>query len=358
MQIPRERREELRSNFGLFVQGAGNNPDRLLGLAKVARELKLMREHDELLLRASAVAEPGSVVAQAIRHRLNQRVPNWHFPMMSDGVRNAAFDTAIRAAVRPGDRVLDIGSGSGLLAMMAARAGASQVVSCEVNPIIAAMAAEIVALNGYSDTVRVLAKASSDLDPETDLGGPVDVIVCEILSDNLVAESVQETLEDATRRLLKPGGKLVPVRGDIMVALAEFTELTPVEEASGFDVRPFNRLRPGELFVPGAGETLQLRSAPATLFSFDFAEAANWRSRTTELAPVSTGGRINGIVQWLRIDLDGETRYENEPGPDFRSCWSPRLHPFDEPIEPPAGTPVAIAANHDEVTLAIWLAGN
>ena len=44
-----------------------------------------------------------------------------------------AYDAALRRAIRPGCRVLEIGTGSGLLAMMAARAGAAQVVTCERN---------------------------------------------------------------------------------------------------------------------------------------------------------------------------------------------------------------------------------
>ena len=55
--------------------------------------------------------------------------PAWHFPMVADGPRNAAYDQALRRAA-PGRRVLDIGSGSGLLAMMAARAGAVSVDTC------------------------------------------------------------------------------------------------------------------------------------------------------------------------------------------------------------------------------------
>ena len=59
-------------------------------------------------------------------------LPAYHFPMLADAARNGAFDRALRAAIGRfkalhggrGPRVLDIGSGSGLLAMMAARAGA------------------------------------------------------------------------------------------------------------------------------------------------------------------------------------------------------------------------------------------
>lgn len=68
------------------------------------------------------------------RNRAVRRaVPRWHWEMLHDEERAELYDRAIRRAVAsdPGSLVLDIGAGSGLLAMMAARAGARQVVACE-----------------------------------------------------------------------------------------------------------------------------------------------------------------------------------------------------------------------------------
>jgi protein arginine N-methyltransferase 7 len=354
MSTSGDRREDLRRNFDAFVAGAGGDPGRLFRLAKIAGDLHLWPQHDELMARAGALAEPGSALARMIRHRVNRRIPRWHFPMLHDDERNAAFDKAIRAVVRPGDRVLDIGSGSGLLAMMAARAGAASVVSCEAQPAVAAMAAEIVSANGFAERVRVVPRPSTDLDVEADLGGPVDVVISEVLSANLVGEGVQATMEDAAKRLLRPGGKLVPASADIVVALAEWTDLKPVGEVSGFDLGPFNRLRQVELGVDGASDALHLRSEPAVLFAFDFAKAAKWRSRNAELGLVSRGGRINGVVQWLRVRLDAATVYENAPGPVFRSHWAPLFHPFDMAIAPAASEQVTIGASHDSEAVAIW----
>jgi len=73
--------------------------------------------------------------------------------------RNAAYDAALKNAMRPGMRVLDIGSGTGLLALVAARAGAERVYSCEMNPAVADAAREIVELNGYSGKVQILVQA-------------------------------------------------------------------------------------------------------------------------------------------------------------------------------------------------------
>ena len=94
--------------------------------------------------------------------------------MVRDEARNAAYDAALRRAVTPGMRVLEIGTGSGLLAMMAARAGARHVYTCEVVPQIAQAAREIVARNGYAERITVLDKHSNAIAPD-EIGGPADL---------------------------------------------------------------------------------------------------------------------------------------------------------------------------------------
>ena len=56
-------------------------------------------------------------------------IPRWHFDIVHDYPRNDAYEAALRRAVFPGCKVLEIGTGTSLLAMMAARAGAAEVVT-------------------------------------------------------------------------------------------------------------------------------------------------------------------------------------------------------------------------------------
>ena len=123
--------------------------DALDALANIYREeQKSMRAADDPrpaaikpeLLRAKADGKPG----------YHGVVPGWHFAMMDDKKRNEAYEAAIRRAA-PGKRVLDIGTGAGLLALMAARAGAAKVTTCEAVAAIAERARQIIVANGMGD---------------------------------------------------------------------------------------------------------------------------------------------------------------------------------------------------------------
>ena len=111
---------------------------------------------------------PAEVGTEEDLLQLHLKTKLWMAPMLRDAERNAKYETAIaRAMKRLGQRslplsspfqntdqsshstlALDIGTGTGLLAMLAARGGASNVVACEMFPAMAKLAESTVAANG------------------------------------------------------------------------------------------------------------------------------------------------------------------------------------------------------------------
>lgn len=102
----------------------------LLDLKRSSQALDLCND----VLRAQPDAPAARIVREWI---LNQLVPSWHVPMMNEPERNQAYSDALAAAITPETVVFEIGTGSGLLAMMAVRHGAKKVVSCEAIDLIA-----------------------------------------------------------------------------------------------------------------------------------------------------------------------------------------------------------------------------
>ncbi|MFA6122549.1 MAG: 50S ribosomal protein L11 methyltransferase [Sphingomonas sp.] len=356
MNDKRDMKAIARAGFEPMVEAAGKDGRKLAALAGLASKIGLRGRVYPLATEARALAPDDVEVTARAQHLIGQSVPRWHFNMLRDEPRNAAFDAAIRRAVTPGTHVLDIGAGSGLLSMMAARAGAGRVVACEENPAIADAATRIVAANGYADRIRIVTGNSTELDLEADLEGPADVIVSEIVSNNLLAEGVLRTLADAASRLLAPGGQMIPMGGAVMVALANWggAAQNHMGEVAGFDLDGFNALAQVPRNVAVNDATLTLHSAATALLAFDFTAKTTREQHRAETTLVSEGGSIGGIVQWIRLDLDAEGTYENRPGPDVASHWGAQFYPFEVPLDLPAGTPVRIAGVHDGHQLLVW----
>ncbi|MBN2465116.1 50S ribosomal protein L11 methyltransferase [candidate division WOR-3 bacterium] len=129
----------------------------------------------------------------------------YHFNLLSDCRRTDAFRRAIAACVRQGDTVIDLGCGTGVLAMFAADAGAT-VIAVEADPMVAEAAEYFVRSNGYASRVRVVEADSRQLEDGID----ADVIICEMLDTALIAELQVEVMNDAVKKWLKPDGHTIP----------------------------------------------------------------------------------------------------------------------------------------------------
>jgi hypothetical protein len=131
--------------------------------------------------------------------------PEVHVRMLDDATRTAAFLRVIGEIVRPGDVVLDLGTGTGVLAVAAAKAGAKRVYAIEERGIADA-AERVFEANGVADRVQLVRGRSTDVTlPER-----ADVLIGEVLGHDPLAEDIVATFRDARRRLLTPGARMVP----------------------------------------------------------------------------------------------------------------------------------------------------
>ena len=136
--------------------------------------------------------------------------------MAADGVRMDAYARAIARTVRPGDVVVDIGAGSGIFSLLAARAGARRVHAIDTNPAVW-LVADLAAENGLADRITIHHATSL----ETELPERANVIVSDLRGSIPLYEAHLESLRDAKERLLAPGGTLIPKRDELRVALVE-----------------------------------------------------------------------------------------------------------------------------------------
>ena len=295
---------------------------------------------------AAVEAVPQDIeVRDLVRGGLSNGVPAWHVPMLHDLPRNRCYVDAIERAVRPGMRILEIGTGAGLLSLVAARAGA-EVVTCELNPAIAAAATEIARRNGLGDRIRVIGKASNALEVGVDLPEPADMLMSELFDDTLFGDGIIEYIADARKRLLKPDAAVLPPRAELRCALV-LTDLSdrhrPLDIVEGFDLSPFNVLSPP---VPRQlrvrARPTERRSDPVSALPMAF-ERASFGATSQHIILRSNGGQVNGIAQWLRVDFGNGVIYENDPFDGPWSHWGSPIQTLAAPVETMPGDEIEVA---------------
>ncbi len=320
------------------------------------------REALEHFRRAAQISPSSLLAQQGICTALDRIVPRWHVPMMNDVPRNSAYFAALESAIEPGSLVFEIGTGSGLLAMMAARLGAGCVVTCEAEPLMAATAARIVSENGCGTTVKVLAKRSLDVDVGTDLPRKADILVSEIFSSELIGEYVLQSIADAKHRLLKPHGRVIPAAGSIMIALFGGNSIgryLRAEDSFGFDLRHFNSIVPRKRLLDKSGLEVDLMSEDIEAFRFEFETDSTYPGEARILRiPVKSPGRCHGVLQWIRLQMDPGRVYENHPANKAQgSHWQLCAFAFPQPVEVAPGQVVAVSASHNQSVLWFDLEG-
>ena len=171
-----------------------------------------------------------------------------HEEMLKDRVRTDAYCNAIshNRHLFKDKVVLDVGAGTGILSMFAARAGARKVIACECSSINV-QTRQIVADNGFADVITVLSGRVEDLAALPDGIEKVDIIISEWMGYCLFYESMLHTVLVARDRWLAPGGLLFPDRATLHLTAIEDTEYMTTkfdfwDNVYGFNMSVIKRL--------------------------------------------------------------------------------------------------------------------
>lgn len=258
--------------------------------------------------------------------------------MIEDTTRTGAFHRSIHATVHPGDVVLDVGAGTGILSLFAAQAGAARVYAIERAPGAAHLARQLIATNGLADRVLVI---EGDVESMLALES-VDVIVSEWLGVYAVDENMLAPVLTARERWLRPGGRMIP--GLTTVWLAPVFSAAG-EEAAAFHTQPYgidlSILAPYSLneavWLPNGASADQLRATPCPLWSTDPATMSPSRARMPYAGEATfvLDGPVNGLAIWFCAEMPGTEPLANEPG--VSTHWGNFLFPLGAAGDATAG---------------------
>lgn len=238
-----------------------------------------------------------------------------HRQLLDCRVRTEAMIRAIEADVRPGDVVCDLGTGTGVLAMAAARAGARRVYAIELGDV-AGLARQIVADNGYGDAIEVLHCHSA----RAAISEPVDVLVSECFGVLGLGSTMIPWLCELRDRVMKVDGRIVPRSVSVHIAAVE-------SRACATYVAPFQEPRYGFRFAAAAELALnnlysaefapaQLITDTAPLITIDLQSGARHDGNACGRARLSvlSDAELCGLAGWFTADLGHEVTLSTAPG--------------------------------------------
>jgi protein arginine N-methyltransferase 1 len=261
----------------------------------------------------------------------------YHRTLIADRVRNAAFEAALRAVIKKGvTTVADIGTGTGLLALMAVKLGAREVFLYEAAEV-ASVAAKVLKANGARNCHLIPCHSTEMVDPPK-----VDVVVSETLGNYAFEEHIIETLSDAKKRFLKPDGVLIPRRLEQFVApvvSGRIHDEFDAWDATGFDLSVARIMSLNNIYVRtlAANELLEAKMWDAMDLGSDGKSSrkgeASWK--------LKLAATVYGFATWWRAELASGIALSTAPDAP-RTHWEQLYFPLLQPIASKAGETIGV----------------
>jgi predicted RNA methylase len=269
--------------------------------------------------------------------------------MIRDVPRTEAFRQAIKAVVKPGDVVLDVGAGTGILSLFAAQAGAARVYAVERTGI-AAMAVHLARINGRGDSFAVAPSTGCIHVLQGDvrtiqLPEKVDVIVSEWMGSIGVDENMLGAVLWARDHFLKPKGRLIPSIVTAWMAPVS-TDLRP--DARFFIDRPYD-LDLNPLVEPSIHELLMIRrrirpsdlAAPAQKMwsnevATDLPTSVSQPYRAELRFTLNKDAKVSALAAWFTSDLTSGIHLSNAPDAP-ETHWGQLMLPLDNELSLKSG---------------------
>lgn len=267
----------------------------------------------------------------------------YHRTLIADRVRNQAFHDALARVIQRGTTtVADIGAGTGLIGLMAAKLGAREVLMYEAAEVAGVAAA----------TIKTNRARACHLMPchSTEMDDPprVDVVVSETLGNYALEENIIATLADAQRRHLKDGGVMIPARiRQLIVPVVSdriHRELVVWDEV-GFDIdlSDARKMSLNNAYVRGLAQSDLLDGGAAAKVWDTVTLGSDTKSnRKGEVSwRLDAPQTVHGFAYWWDADLiDGVTLSTAPDAP--RTHWEQLYFPLEAPMTVAAGESVLV----------------
>jgi len=284
----------------------------------------------------------------------SSKISRWHWAMLMDRARNDPYDQAIRKAVKKASAVLDIGSGTGLLSMFAARAGAKHIYTVEGTEAMAQMAKKCIEVNGYDSQITGFCMMSTDMEVGKELPQQCDLVISEIVDVGLLGEHALPSMVHARDNLLTPDAQAIPSGAVVHAFLFEmpcqaYSVLRPLGVDCGINLTPFNTFA----YTKDDYQQLRMRDIdytqltdPFDCLSFDLTGRTKYSPEAKTVQVTATQqGTVHAICMWFTLALDEEISFCTAPW--IENCWTQAVVFFDMPLKVKPGDVIDVPVSHD-----------
>ena len=264
--------------------------------------------------------------------------------MLHDSERNQLYYQGLKSAIekkrKEGEKVhvLDIGTGTGLLAMMGAKLGADEVTAIEEFAPMYRCAKKIIEANGFGDKIKLIGKRSTRVkvssenskieDEEFDMKERANILVTEVFDTELIGEAAIATFNHAHKFLLTKDCIVVPSEGVMYAQVvnsdvaSKWNSLHTIFTRNG-ELGKFSKLEPPSLSSDAESYSLALHDLqlsqlkpelfkpitdPIKVFHFDFncrdGKPIPLREQTVKQGAVLESGQCDAIFMWWDISMD------------------------------------------------------
>ncbi|GAA4716689.1 methyltransferase [Sphingomonas lutea] len=259
-----------------------------------------------------------------------------HLEYLSDEVRLQLFCKAIAETVRPGDRVLDLGCGVGILGLLCLKAGAGHVWGIDQTDAIE-LARETMTRLGLSDRYTCVRERSF----RATIPEQVDLIVCDHVGHFGVDYGILDTLGDARRRFLKPGGNILPEGLQLFLAAANAPQCRTKAEEWGQPNIPaeYRWLREHGVNMkhPRTFCADDILSEAAQVGRLDLYQDNSEQLTLEATLRAKRDGVIDGLVSWFECTLSATVSMSNSPFDGNAIKRDQAFLPFERPVAVQAG---------------------
>ena len=271
------------------------------------------------------------------------------FLLAETRARLPRFREAIAGTVKPEDTVLDLGTGSGILAFLACRAGARRVYAVDVDAAVE-LARLLATENGFGDRVVVLAGPSRRIElPER-----VDVVVSDTFDTCGLQSGGLRSFIDARERLLKPGGALIPASLELFLAPVELPDVYRREidcwsrSRQGLDLSAVRTLAVNNRH-PVHAPPRSLLAKPRSVARVDLRQVSDVMLQGTIRVTARRSGTLHGLCGWFVATLARGVTIDNRPGAS-PTHYAQAFFPLARPVRVQAGHRIEVSlTSHDSI---------